>query len=134
MSLAGLLGLIVLIIVGLVPILLPFLTFRSSLLSSHKRQLQLTRDELITSYERVLATMRDLEDDYKSQKISSSDYEREHVYWSQYGIRLLQVLEGQIQKSDVSLQNVDDEMLRIDQSVEEAIHNYRIALQSLQKS
>lgn len=134
MSMEGLFGLIILIIMGLITIILPFFNSQSALSGSHKHQLQLTRDELITSYERVLSTLRDLEDDYKSQKISSADYEQEHTYWSQYGVRLLELLDGQIQDQGRLSLGEDDKVLQLDRSVEEAIRNYRVALQSVEKS
>lgn len=132
MSIEGLIGLVVMVIMGLVGIGLPFLTTKSSSTNPRKRELDMTRDELITTYERVLSSLRDLEDDYKSHKIHASDYEREHEYWSQYGIRLLQLLEGN--DVDESDSNADDDDLQLDHSVEEAIKNYRVALQSVEKA
>jgi hypothetical protein len=78
----------------------------------------------------VLSTLRDLEDDYKSHKIPAEDYEYEREYWSQYGIRVLKMLEGE----HVPEPEMDDSELYLDHSVEEAIQNYRVALQSVDKA
>lgn len=132
MSIEGLIGLVVMVIMGLVGIGLPFLTTKSST-NLRKRELDMTRDELITTYERVLSSLRDLEDDYKSHKIHAADYEYEHEYWSQYGIRLLQLLDGNDVDESDSIETDDDD-LQLDHSVEEAIKNYRVALQSVEKA
>lgn len=138
MSMEGLIGLIVMVIMGLIGVIIPFLTSRPTIMDNRKRQLELTRDELITSYERVLSTLRDLEDDYKSHKMHAEDYEQERAYWSQYGVRLLQLLDGKTDLVEVDDKakpaSEDDEEMHLDQSVEEAIHNYRVALQSVEKS
>ena len=130
MTLEGLIALVVMLVGGLVSIGLPFMTKRNTLSDTRKRELELSRDELITTYERVLSTLRDLEDDYKSHKIPPEDYEYERVYWSEYGIRVLKLLEGE----NVQEPDVDDSELYLDHNVEEAIQNYRVALQSVDKA
>lgn len=130
MTLEGLIGLVVMLIGGLVYIGFPFMTKRNALSDTRKRELDMSRDELITTYERVLSTLRDLEDDYKSHKIPPEDYEYEREYWSQYGIRVLKMLEGE----HVPEPDMDDSELYLDHSVEEAIQNYRVALQSVDKA
>lgn len=134
MSIEGLIGLVVMVILGLVGIGMPFLTTKSSSNNVRKRELEMTRDELITTYERVLSTLRDLEDDYKSHKIHAVDYEREHDYWSQYGIRLLQLLDGDTVVENATQHTDDDDDVYLDHNVEEAIKNYRVALQSVEKA
>lgn len=133
MSIEGLIGLVVMVIVGLVGVGLPFLTNKTTDRSIRKRELDMSRDELITTYERVLSSLRDLEDDYKSHKINADDYEREHEYWSQYGIRLLQLLDGDT-LSEIDTGQDDRDEMYLDRSVEDAIKNYRVALQSVEKA
>lgn len=130
MSIEGLIGVVVMLVGGLIVIGLPFITSRNASRSVRKRELDMTRDELITTYERVLSTLRDLEDDHKSHKIHPTDYEQEREYWSQYGVRLLQLLDG-----DTPVEtNNDDTDGHLDRSVEEAIQNYRVALQSVEEA
>ena len=134
MSIEGLIGLIVMLVVGLGALLIPFITSKKTSTSTEKRQLDLSRDELVASYERVLSTLRDLEDDSKSHKMHPADYEREHAYWSQYGIKLLHLLDGQTDLDDETMIDNDDDEIMLDRSVEDAIYNYRVALQSAEKS
>jgi len=134
MSIEGLIGLIVMLIVGVGGLLLPFLTSKKALISPRKREIEVSRDELVASYERVLSTLRDLEDDSKSHKMHPADYEREHAYWSQYGIKLLHLLDGNTDLNEEPLLSDGDYELMLDHSVEEAIYNYRVALQTAEKS
>lgn len=134
MTIQGLIGLAVMVVGGLLAMIYPFITVRSNPSSNKKRHLNLSRDELLASYERVLSTMRDLEDDFKSGKMQAEDYEEERVYWSQYGVRLLQLLEGSVPVDDEPVHDMDDANIQLDQSVEEAIQNYRMALQSVDQS
>lgn len=131
MSIEGLIGLVVMLIVGLIGIGLPFVTNRHTSRDNRKRELEMTRDTLIATYERVLSTLRDLEDDHKSHKINPADYEREKAYWSEYGVRLLQLLDGD-QPVEDPVQDHDE--MQLDRSVEEAIRDYRVALQSVEKA
>ncbi len=133
MSIEGLIGLIAMLVIGGGVLLLPFFTTKKTGISSRKRQIEMSRDELIASYERVLATLRDLEDDSKSDKMHPADYERERAYWSQYGIKLLHLLEGDTDIDDDLINDSEDEVM-LDRSVEEAIYNYRVALQTAEKS
>jgi len=134
MTLQGLIGLAVMVIGGLIVMIYPFITVRSNPSSNKKRYLNMSRDELLASYERVLSTLRDLEDDYKSGKMNAEDYEKERAYWSQYGVRLLKLLEGSAPDDDDPIHDMDDANVQLDQSVEEAIQNYRMALQSVDQS
>ena len=137
MSIEGLIGLILMLVVGSGALLFPFLTSKAKSVGNRKRQLDLSRDELIASYERVVSTLRDLEDDSKSHKMHPADYERERAYWSQYGIKLLRLLDGDTDLEDDpvmdDLDDMDDAELMLDRSVEEAISNYRVALQSAEE-
>lgn len=135
MSIEGLIGLLLMLVVGFGALILPFLLSKKTPTSVRKREIDLSRDELIASYERVLATLSDLEDDSKSHKMHPADYERERAYWSQYGIKLLHLLDGDTEiVDDPASDNIDDAELMLDRSVEEAIYNYRVALQSAEKS
>ena len=135
MTLQGLIALGVMVIFGLIVMIYPFFTVRTTASSNQKRRLNTSRDELLASYERVLSTMRDLEDDFKSGKMPEEDYEEERVYWSQYGVRLLKLLEGSAEPTDDEvMHDMGDANIQLDQSVEDAIQNYRMALQSVDQS
>lgn len=135
MTLEGLIVVIIMVIVGIAGIAFPFLKSKNKRLPIGSLRLAQTRDELITSYERVLATMRDLDDDYQNQKLHKKEYEEERAYWAQYGVRLLQLLEGNPTK-DIPAQPapINRHESELDVAVEEAIRNYRMALQTAEKS
>lgn len=135
MTLEGLIVVIIMVIVGIAGIAFPFLKSKNKRLPATSLRLAQTRDELITSYERVLATMRDLDDDYQNQKLHKKEYEEERAYWAQYGVRLLQLLEGN-PTQDIPAQPapINRHETELDVAVEEAIRNYRVALQSAEKS
>ena len=125
----------VLTAVGLVIIALPLLARKNQRAMAQQRQLERSRAELITSYERVLSTIRDLDEDFGAEKINAEDYEIERQHWAANGVRLLQLLEdghaehnGHSAEDGVSAGSGRESEL--DHAVEEAIRNYRDALHS----
>ncbi len=136
MSVESLIIAAVMTAVGLAIIALPLLTRKNRRDQAQQRQLERTRAELITSYERVLATIRDLDEDFGAEKINPEDYEIERQHWTTYGVRLLQLLEdghteqhnghGAEDSATVSREGESE----LDLAVEEAIRNYRDALHS----
>lgn len=137
MSLEGLVAVVVMVVVGIIGIALPFFTAKTKNGNVQIIKLQQSRDELITSYERVLATLRDLDEDFRSGKIHQEEYERERAYWSSYGVRLLELLENAEVPAMESYPALDTHTAahdELDQAVEEAIRNYRMALQETDKS
>lgn len=129
MSIEGLIGLVMMLAIGVIGLLMPFFGTKAKTGDAAMRQLQLTRDELIASYERVVATLRDLEEDYNAKKLQPEAYEEERTYWSQYGVRLLQLLDGDKEERQAAFVPQEPDSA-LDQNVEEAIRNYRAALQS----
>ena len=51
--------------------------------------IQRERESLRLAYNAVLKTLRDLEDDYATGKLSEADYQAEKARWSAEGVRLL---------------------------------------------
>lgn len=49
-------------------------------------------EEMLNDYEFVLATIRDLDEDFSTGKVSSETYERERAFWTERGIAMLQKL------------------------------------------
>jgi hypothetical protein len=138
MSIEGLIGIGLMLMLAAVGILFPFFGSNAKRTSRLIEQLDLSREELITSYERVLSTLRDLEEDFKSHKINPEDYEQERGYWSRYGIQLLELLDDSSEDSVLDDNSVESEIsvsdAELNQSVEQAILNYRVALQSVEKT
>ncbi|MCA9885050.1 MAG: hypothetical protein KC615_14155 [Anaerolineae bacterium] len=134
MSVEGLFITVLMLLLGLVGVTLPFMRGRQKVGDVRALHVQQTRDALVTSYERVLATIRDLDEDHRLGKINDDDYQQERDYWADYGVKLLQLLEGDMSQfvdseaAEESITvNADGEL---DQAVEDAIRNYRMALES----
>lgn len=124
MTTAGLFIVIGLFLVTLVGLAQPF--FKRGRSSQSDLSSQKQRDELLTSYERVLATIRDLDEDNQTGKIAPATYQRERAYWTEEGIALLQALEST--DDVVSLAQVQDDSVAdttLDDAIERAIAEYR---------
>lgn len=131
MSLGGLIGSAVLVAITLGVLLQPFLRKRrhvERMVLSNKQQ---TQDELVTTYERVLSMIRDLDEDYNTGKLHPDNYQEDRDHWAEQGVKLLQQIEV---KEDVVL-HVDDEIEIesdeaddvLDNAIEKAISEYRKA-------
>lgn len=127
----------ILVIVSLGVLAMPFLR-RHSDATDNALAVQKARDELVTTYERVLATIRDLDEDHNTGKLQPEIYKQERAYWTEQGVRLLQqlepdadqamVVEQQSTKSQPSSQAqspASDSVL--DDAIEQAIAAYRQA-------
>lgn len=132
MTVAGLIGGIVLLAIALFVIAQPFLQQRRN----QNRELatalsQRERDELLTDYERVLATIRDLDEDHQTGKLAPDTYQRERSYWTEQGILLLQKIEPDTKADeDVSIVENDADKVAdaaLDDAIEKAIADYRQA-------
>lgn len=93
MSIEGVIGGVVLLVVALVVIALPFLRERWTPISAREVMLHKAREELMTTYERILASIRDLDEDYQTGKLTEDVYQRERAYWAERGVLVLQQLE-----------------------------------------
>lgn len=133
MSIAGLIGGAILLVLALAGILQPFVKRQriNRMILSGKQQNQ---DELVTTYERVLAMIRDLDEDFHTGKLAPQVYQEERAYWTKEGIDLLQKIEpnsdakidATAQSEGKKVQTEDaDEVL--DDAIEKAISAYRKA-------
>jgi hypothetical protein len=133
MTITGLIAGIVLLLVTLYVLAQPFLQQRQHQkgeLSAAVAQKQ--RDELLTSYERILATIRDLDEDHSTGKLPPETYQQERAYWTEQGILLLQQLEP-----DADALNAETPVVEqvekpvadkaLDEAIEKAIAEYRKA-------
>lgn len=127
MSIGGMVGAAVLIVIALAAVLQPYLANRRAVRNILLGDLQKSQDELVTSYERVLAMIRDIDEDYQTGKLAPDNYQEERAYWTEQGIKLLQKIEPDNEaelhvgaKSDKA-----DEVL--DAEIEKAIAAYREA-------
>lgn len=84
--------------------------------SSHGRHERL--DRVQAYYARVLTNIRDLDEDFSTDKISEADYRQEREVWVQRGIRLLRA------QDQLNAQNPLDDQ-RIDRAIEAAVRAQR---------
>lgn len=92
MSTEGVIAAVVMVIIGIVWLAFPLLR-RNSSRTVQEVAIQKGRAELLTSYERTLASIRDLDDDYMTGKLAQADYEVERGQSAEQGVALLQELE-----------------------------------------
>jgi hypothetical protein len=133
MTITGLIAGIVLLLVTLYVLAQPFLQHRQHQkgeLSAAVAQKQ--RDELLTSYERILATIRDLDEDHSTGKLPPETYQQERAYWTEQGILLLQQLEPAVDALNAETPVVEQAEKpaadkALDEAIEKAIAEYRKA-------
>jgi hypothetical protein len=81
---------------------------------------------LITSYERTLVAIRDLDEDYTTGKIDAAAYARERELWVQRGIAALRMLDaaGQFAPQTQAIGSDESDNTTTD-PVEQALATYR---------
>lgn len=92
MSIEGILAAVVMVVIGLVWLAFPLLRRRSALNPQELAQ-QKERAILLTAYERTLGSIRDVDEDHLTGKLSQADYEVERGRWTEQGVAILQELE-----------------------------------------
>ncbi len=92
MSLEGTLAAVIMLIAGVVWLALPIMR-RRYFPSVEELKRRKDRDALLTTYERTLASLRDVNEDHLTGKLSNQDYEAERTYWTDQGVAVLEALE-----------------------------------------
>lgn len=126
MDIGTIIGGIALLGITVFAVLQPFMgKSRDEIFSGNEQK---KRDELLTSYERVLATIRDLDEDHNTGKLGSDAYQSERAYWTEQGITLLQQLEPQEEERPArKAAKAEKADTQLDDAVEKAIADYRKA-------
>jgi hypothetical protein len=131
-----LISVLVLAAISVVAIGLPFIRLRKIDNVSAAARERKEHDELLTAYERVLSTIRDLDEDYNTGKLPQATYERERGFWAEQGVAMLQELEpdaeAAVQQSAAAQQDNRQADEVLDQAIEDAIRAYRGAAQTQQ--
>lgn len=91
MSTAGIFITLILVGLSIAFVVLPLV--RSAGTKSRAALARKARDEVLTAYERVLATLRDLDEDFHTGKLAEHEYQEERSRRIQQGTLLLQHLE-----------------------------------------
>lgn len=90
MSIAGIIGALLLAVASLVYLGLPFVKRRATAPTYTGEQL-----ELLAAYERIIGTVRDLDEDYQVGKLAYEQYVAERQEWLARGTAILQALDKQ---------------------------------------
>lgn len=114
MSVAGIIGALLLAGIGLVYLGLPFFKRRAAAPAYTGQQL-----ELLAIYERIIGTVRDLDEDYQVGKIAHEQYAAERAEWLGRGTAALEALDklgvdltqlGATQEKLPNIQGQDDDI------------------------
>jgi hypothetical protein len=90
MSVVGLVIFVALLmLVGFI-VLRPFV---APLAPSQSQLLSRQRERALAYYERVLTNVRDLDDDFATQKINPDEYAQEREVWVERGVKILQLFD-----------------------------------------
>ncbi len=131
MSLEGLVVSVTLLVIAVLWIAAPLLS-RRLVRSDDAAQKQ--RDRLLTSYERVLNNLRDLDEDFATGKLVAEDHDLEREQLVQRGIRILMELDkldtASTHAERASAPSTGKANQSVDQSIEEAVAAYRRKIQS----
>ena len=124
MSVEGLLISLVFIAAGIAGIVFPL--FQGAITKIGPNAVKTLHSDLAQRYTQVLATIRDLDDDYSAGKILAEEYKVERQRWAQQGVQLLKEIEQLEQEHPVVGEPVDVvEERRIDDAIETAVARYR---------
>lgn len=89
-----------------------------------KARRQRLQDELLMSYERVVATIRDLDEDFNTGKLHENDYAPERQYWAAHGVELLQKLDEIGALDDAPNGSNASGKEEVDDAIEDAVSRY----------
>jgi hypothetical protein len=124
-SIAGLIVTAIIAIIALAWITYPLLLRQRDFGESARQQRQ--RDELLTTYERVIATIRDLDEDFRTGKMNEEDYAPERERWSARGVEILRQLQNAGGLPATQLEQSADEAA-VDDAIEDAVASYIAAM------
>ncbi|MFN8377744.1 MAG: hypothetical protein U0452_03655 [Anaerolineae bacterium] len=127
MSLAGLLGALVLTALVLAFIAAPFL--RRSKGPDRRAATDLQRERVLAYYERVLRNVRDLDEDYALGKLDEADYQHDRATWTERGVQALKLLD-QLDAGSAGV-SASSDAAELDAAVERAV---KAAVEQIQAS
>lgn len=133
MSSTGMILSIVLVAAALFFVFWPFLR-RSSADAAEAARLRKAHDELLTSYERVLSSIRDLDEDFQIGKLDAETHQREREFWTERGVALLKEIEADIARSGGPRRKMTGSDGKADQALDSAIEEAILAYRSSVKN
>lgn len=117
MSLVALVTLALLAFLSLLVLILPFVQKASAS--------TVAQDELQAAYERILKSIRDLDEDFQLGKIAADTHQQEREMWVEQGIAMLKHLHKDESESEGAL--LLNQNQSADDAIEKAIAAYRQA-------
>ena len=123
MSILGLSISIILALITLIIVVYPLVRQASARVTSDSA-IQQQRERAQAYYDRVLTNIRDLDEDFSTDKINEADHQAERDVWVHRGIRLLRVLD-QLDTQHSLTDSPAVDIASIDDAIEEAIKAYR---------
>jgi hypothetical protein len=121
MSVVGLVVLVVLLVFVGFMVLRPLF---APLAPSQTQLLNRQRERALAYYERVLTNVRDLDDDFATQKINPDEYAQEREVWVERGVKILQLFDELDAQTPLS-NNPQADDAEIDQLIEARIQALR---------
>jgi len=136
MSIEGLIVSLVILGGSLFWLALPFL--RRGAWSKAELAQQKERERILANYERIIATIRDLDEDFQLGKFSEEVHATQRAYWTEQGAETLKMLEqmgGQKKQEPKAIKQPQsqaqaDPDAALDAAIEQAIANYVSAKKS----
>lgn len=123
MSIQGIFFVIILTIIVVGWVIWPFLRPPQPDDARH-RALARQRERVLLYYERVLANIRDLDEDLATAKISPEEHAQERAMWAERGVQLLQLLDELAAQHSLDQDELADDAA-IDAVIESRIAVYR---------
>ncbi len=128
MSTEGTIAALVMLIVGVAWLALPILRRKYSASAEELARVK-ERDILVTTYERMLASLRDVDEDHLTGKLAQADYESERAYWTDQAVVVLQALEKAGGKAPTKARKAAEPIpvdadAQLDDAIEKTIANY----------
>jgi hypothetical protein len=125
MSAQGLIISLVLSGIGIAWIVIPFLRRDLGTVVDNQSPHKMQHEQLLLQYEQIIATIRELDEDYSTSKVPPDEYDRERPLWAQRGVEVLKQLD-QLEQEHPALRAAaktsDDRA--IDDAIEAAISRY----------
>jgi hypothetical protein len=94
MSVSAIVILLAFVAISVTSAIMPFFRRHSAEQDPKKVAHQKQRAELVSSYERTLAVIRDMDEDYQVGKLAKEEYELNRGRWAEQGVKLLQSIEA----------------------------------------
>jgi hypothetical protein len=93
MSTEGIIVGLVMLALAVLWLALPLFRRRRLMAGSEELARQKERETLLTSYQRTLSVLRDMDEDRLTGKLTQADYDAERGYWADQGVAILEALE-----------------------------------------